>query len=94
MIGIGNGWRGRACFREVEVSDGHYTSKWMVPQKLTSELATTHPHRALRHKSLVPPCFVNQLLDRFAWSVNDRSRSNVSSFDGRHAQEKGRRPSR
>jgi hypothetical protein len=30
----------------------------------------------------------------FAWSVNDRSRSNVSSFDGRHAQEKGRRPSR
>ena len=55
---------------------------------------TTHPQRALRHKSLVPPCFVNQLLDRFAWSVNDRSRSNVSSFDGRHAQEKGRRPSR
>jgi len=43
------------------------------------------------HKSLVPPCFVNQLLDRFAWSVSDRSRSNVSSFDGRHAQEKGRR---
>jgi len=59
-----------------------------------SEWRTTHPQRALRHKSLVPPCFVNQLLDRFAWSVNDRSRSNVSSFDGRHAQEKGRRPSR
>ena len=59
-----------------------------------SGLPTTHPQRALRHKSLVPPCFVNQLLDRFAWSVNDRSRSKVSSFDGRHAQEKGRRPSR
>lgn len=42
------------------------------------------------------PCFVNQLLDRFAWSVNDRSRSNVSSFgaaacnrkaEDRHARE-------
>lgn len=42
---------------------------------------------------VVPPCAVNQLLDRFAWSVNDRSRSNVSSFGGHHAQEKGRRPS-
>jgi hypothetical protein len=36
-----------------------------------SESPTTHPQRALRHKSLVPPCFVNQLLDRFAWSVNE-----------------------
>jgi hypothetical protein len=65
-----------------------------APRRFRSRLATTHPQRALRHKSLVPPCFVNQLLDRFACSVNDRSRSNVSSFDGRHAQEKGRRPSR
>ena len=39
-----------------------------------NELATIHPQRALRHKSLVPPCFVNQLLDRFAWTVNERSR--------------------
>jgi hypothetical protein len=31
---------------------------------------------------------------RTVTSVNDRSRSNVSSFDGRHAQEKGRRPPR
>src|SRR5580658_2358710 len=70
---------------------GIHMAKALVP---LYESPTTHPQRALRHKSLVPPCFVNQLLDRFAWSVNDRSRSNVSSFDGRHAQEKGRRPSR
>ena len=56
----------------------------------------SHPQRALRHKSLVPPCFVNQLSDRFAWSVNDRSRSNVYRLlaatrkrkaEGRHARE-------
>jgi hypothetical protein len=40
-----------------------------------SESLTTHPQRALQHKSLVSPCFVNQLLDRFAWSVNERPRS-------------------
>jgi len=33
------------------------------PDRAFSELPTTHPQRALRHKSLVPPCFVNQLLD-------------------------------
>jgi hypothetical protein len=52
------------------------------------------PAESSSTQSLVPPCFVNQLLGRFAWIVNGRSRSNVSSFDGRHAQEKGRRPSR
>jgi hypothetical protein len=57
---------------------------------------TTHPQRALRHKPLAPPCFVNQLSGRLitlfrSASVNDRSSSNVSSFDGRHEQEKGRR---
>ena len=57
-------------------------------------MADDSPAESSSTQSLVPPCFVNQLLDRFAWSVNDRSRSNVSSFDGRHAQEKGRRPSR
>jgi hypothetical protein len=62
--------------------------------RMTFRVADDSPAESSSTQSLVPPCFVNQLLDRFAWSVNDRSRSNVSSFDGRHAQEKGRRPSR
>jgi hypothetical protein len=64
------------------------------PERISRRVADDSPAESSSTQSLVPPCFVNQLLDRFAWSVNDRSRSNVSSFDGRHAQEKGRRPSR
>ena len=39
-------------------------------------IADDSPAESASTQSLVPPCFVNQLLDRFAWSVNDRSRSN------------------
>ena len=40
------------------------------------------PAESSSTQSLVLPCFVNQLLDPFAWSVNQKWRSNVSSFGG------------
>ena len=48
------------------------------------------PDESSSTQSLVLRCFVNQRLDPFAWSVNQKSRSNVSSFGGRTARARKR----
>ena len=53
-------------------------------------MADDSPAESCSTQSLVLPCFVNQLLDPFAWSVNQKSRSNVSSFGGRTAHARDR----